>query len=163
MNDLRQTLERLTGGLDYPMLIVTAVAGEQQAGCLVGFATQCSIDPPRFLVCISDKNHTYDVARHAVSLAVHFPPPTAMELARLFGSETEDHVDKFTRCRWRRGPRGLPILEECPRWFAGTITERRRLGDHVGFVLEPFAASAEGDPATLSFSQARELEPGHDA
>ena len=40
----------LVGGLDYPMFIATARSERgERAGCLVGFATQCSIDPSRFL------------------------------------------------------------------------------------------------------------------
>jgi flavin reductase (DIM6/NTAB) family NADH-FMN oxidoreductase RutF len=49
----------LAGGLDYPMFIVTVGDGARRAGCLVGFAAQCSIDPPRFMVWLSKKNHTY--------------------------------------------------------------------------------------------------------
>ncbi|HEX8931084.1 MAG TPA: flavin reductase, partial [Actinomycetota bacterium] len=44
-------LDRLVDRLDYPMLIVTAETDGERAGCLVGFATQCSIEPPRFLLC----------------------------------------------------------------------------------------------------------------
>jgi flavin reductase (DIM6/NTAB) family NADH-FMN oxidoreductase RutF len=163
MSALRTTFEGLTGGLDYPMLIVTTSAGDQRAGCLVGFASQCSIDPMRFLVCISDKNQTCAVARHAQALAVHFPPASATTLARLFGGETGDEVDKFAHCGWRPGPGGLPILDECPRWFAGTILDRQSWGDHIGFVLEPFCAEAPGPPDTLRFAQVKEMEPGHDA
>jgi flavin reductase (DIM6/NTAB) family NADH-FMN oxidoreductase RutF len=163
MNAVRTIFERLTGGLDYPMLIVTTAVADRRAGCLVGFATQCSIDPPRFLVCISDKNHTCAVARDADAMAIHFPPAGAMHLARLFGSETGDRIDKFARCRWRRGPGELPILEECGRWFAGRILERRRLGDHFGFVLDPFAAEDDGRTDTLASQDAMQLEPGHDA
>lgn len=39
------SLEALTAALDYPMFVVTVAAGGERAGCLVGFATQCSIDP----------------------------------------------------------------------------------------------------------------------
>ena len=41
---------------------------------------------------------------------------------------------------------GLPILEDCPSWFAGTIEARLNLGDHVGFLLAPSKAQyAQGD------------------
>jgi flavin reductase (DIM6/NTAB) family NADH-FMN oxidoreductase RutF len=165
MSTADETFTRLTGRLDYPMLVVTAIAGDRPSGCLVGFATQCSIDPARFLVCLSDKNHTLRVVTEADAevLAVLVLPDTAMDLARLFGSETGDEVDKFSRCRWHPGPRGLPILDDCGRWFAGTIITRLTLGDHIGFVLEPFAAQDDGGTATLSFQQARRLDPGHEA
>jgi flavin reductase (DIM6/NTAB) family NADH-FMN oxidoreductase RutF len=130
---------RLVGELDYPMFIATTSADGERAGCLVGFATQCSIDPPRFLVCLSEKNRTYRVACRADALAVHFVPASAGHLAELFGSQTGDEVDKFAHCAWHEGPAGLPILTECDNWFAGTILARHPLGDHTGFLLTPIA------------------------
>lgn len=56
--------EALVGLLDYPMFVVTTHADEQHAGCLVGFATQVSIRPQRFLVGLSHKNHTYRRSAH---------------------------------------------------------------------------------------------------
>jgi flavin reductase (DIM6/NTAB) family NADH-FMN oxidoreductase RutF len=153
----------LTGGLDYPMLIVTTVSDGERAGCLVGFSTQCSIDPARFIACLSDKNHTTRVAARADCLAVHFLPADAIALAELFGSETGDEIDKFSRCRWHAGPEGVPLLEECGRWFVGRILERQTVGDHVAFVLDPVAAGDEDSGALLTFSDVKHLEPGHNA
>jgi flavin reductase (DIM6/NTAB) family NADH-FMN oxidoreductase RutF len=158
-----ETFIKITGDLDYTMLVVTTVAGEDRAGCLVGFSTQVSIDPPRYLVCLSDKNRTTRVAEHATALAVHFLPDTAEDLAELFGSETGDSTDKFARCRWQSGPGGLPILDACGRWFAGEILERRTLGDHIGYLLEPFAAADEDRGGTFAFHRAKRLDPGHQA
>lgn len=163
MPDPLDIFAALTGSLDYPMLIVTTSSGEEQSGCLVGFHTQCSIDPPRYLVGLSDKNHTFRVAQRASALAVHLIPRSAMQLAALFGGESEDEIDKFRHCRWRQGPEQLPLLDDCPSWFAGHILERHRLGDHVGFVLEPFAGALEGDSDLVSFQQVKALEPGHEA
>ncbi len=151
-------------GLDYPMLLVTTRSGDELDGCLVGFSSQCSITPARFLVCLSDKNRTYRAARRADALVVHLLPAEADELAELFGGETQDETDKFSRCRWHPGPEGLPIVEDCPSWFAGRIVEQRPFGDHVGFVLEPFAVSGDGEGGeALRFHQVKEMEPGHEA
>jgi flavin reductase (DIM6/NTAB) family NADH-FMN oxidoreductase RutF len=151
----------IVGDLEYPMLIVTTVAGAERAGCLVGFATQCSVAPARFLVCLSDKNRTFRVAQRSEALAVHFVAAGAAHLAELFGSHTGDELDKFDRCRWHGGPRGLPILDECDRWFVGAILERRPLGDHWGYLLQPFAAHSSGSGPRLGFSQVKHLDPGH--
>jgi flavin reductase (DIM6/NTAB) family NADH-FMN oxidoreductase RutF len=152
----------LVGDLDYPMFIATTVAAGEMAGCLLGFATQCSIDPPRFLVCLSEKNRTCRVAQAAAALAVHFVPSSAEGLAELFGGESGDEVDKFARCEWREGPAGLPILAECDNWFAGRILDRHDLGDHIGFLLEPIA-SHNGTPFDeFTFHRARRIEPGHE-
>lgn len=158
-----RAFDDLVGGLDYPMFIATTRAEGELAGCLVGFATQCSIDPPRFLICLSDKNRTCRVARAADALAVHFVPSSAEDLAELFGGETGDEVDKFARCEWREGPRGLPILAECDNWFVGAILARHDLGDHVGFLLDPIEAQSGTPFDEFTFHRARRIEPGHEA
>ena len=96
------------------VIVTTAVAGER-AGCLVGFSAQCSIDPPRLMVWLSEKNRTTRVAQGAGSLLVHFLARDDHDLAALFGGRTGDEVDKFSRCRWRPGPAGLPLLDHCQR------------------------------------------------
>jgi flavin reductase (DIM6/NTAB) family NADH-FMN oxidoreductase RutF len=160
--DLAETFLRLAGSLDYPILIVTAADGDHREGCVVGFATQCSFDPPRFLACVSRANRTFRLAERVDALAVHLVPRDAFGLVELFGGETGDEVDKFARCAWSPGPRGLPILDACPSWFAGEVRARHDLGDHVGYVLEPIAAKfADGD--WVGVHDASEIEPGHPA
>ncbi|MGH3786248.1 MAG: flavin reductase family protein [Pseudonocardiaceae bacterium] len=161
--DVRGTFDKLVGELDYPMFIVTTCAGAERAGCLVGFCTQSSIDPPRFLLCLSRKNHTYRLARSSELLAVHFVPRRAEALAQLFGGHSGDDVDKFARCVWEPGPGGLPILQECGNWFVGRILARLGLGDHGGFLLEPVAAHWEGSESQFEFHRAKRIEPGHSA
>jgi flavin reductase (DIM6/NTAB) family NADH-FMN oxidoreductase RutF len=158
-----EDFNELVGELDYPMFIVTTRQGEQLAGCLIGFATQCSIDPPRFLVCLSDKNLTTRLAQKADALAVHFVPSTAHDLAELFGGETGDEVDKFSRCAWHEGPEGLPILDECDNWLAATILDRHVLGDHIGFHLAPIEAHAGTPLEEFTFHRAKRIDPGHEA
>lgn len=161
--DVVRVVHRFVAELDYAMFIVTVTARGRRAGCLVGFATQCSIDPPRFLVCISDKNHTYRVALEADVVAVHLVPAEAGELAALFGSRTGDEVDKFTLCDWEPGPVGAPILSGCRNWFVGRILDRIPAGDHMAYLLEPFAANADTGERAFTFHRARRLEPGHQA
>jgi flavin reductase (DIM6/NTAB) family NADH-FMN oxidoreductase RutF len=156
--------DALMAALDYPMFIVTVRVGEARAGCLVGFAGQVSIHPRRFLACLSDKNRTYRVAAGgAAHLAVHLVPAEALELAELFGGQTGDEVDKFERSAWHEGPHGMPILDDCPSWFIGTVVERVVLGDHVGFLLEPVAVGHEPTGQPLDFQRARGIEAGHAA
>jgi flavin reductase (DIM6/NTAB) family NADH-FMN oxidoreductase RutF len=163
MASTSETFIKITGDLDYPMLVVTTVAEGQRAGCLVGFSTQASIDPARFLVCLSNKNHTFQVAQRAGALAVHVLPAEAEGLARLFGGHTGDKFDKFSRCRWHEGPRGVPILDDCARWFVGEVIDRRALGDHTGFLLAPCEAHDGGPRSLLPFSQIKDMQPGHEA
>lgn len=159
-----QAFDSLVGRLDYPMFVITTAAPDgERSGCLVGFATQCSIDPARFLVCVSDKNRTYRVLERSDAMAVHVVPRDAGHIVELFGGETGDEADKFDRCAWRSGPEGLPLIDDCPSWFAGRILERVPLGDHVGHVLEPFAGNDAGQTGFYPFQRAKRIEPGHEA
>lgn len=149
--------------LDYPMFVVTATGGGERSGCLVGFAGQVSIDPGRFLACLSDKNHTYRVASAGSRLAVHLFGRDQLALARLFGEQTGDEVDKFAQCSWQPGPDGVPVLDDAIAWFSGPILERTRFGDHVGFLIEPDSGSADGTGELITLSDVEDLDPGHGA
>ena len=157
--------EQLVGQLNYPMFVVTTRASDRLAGCLVGFASQAGISPSRFFLGVSKSNHTHEVVQDAEYLAVHVLARKDIDLARLFGSETGDEVDKFQRCRWHEGPHGLPILDDAAAWCAGRIIRRIDAGDHEGMLVEPFdgvtTTAATGE--LVSFSDVRDLEPGHDA
>ena len=145
--------------LDYPMFIAT-VPGD---GCLVGFATQCSIDPLRFLACLSNKNRTYRLARDAEHMAIHVVPEDRIDLAELFGGETGDDVDKLAHCDWREGPGGVPLIEGCP-YLVGSVRERFDVGDHVAFVLDVVDAQEGGSGGpSLRYRAARRIDPGHEA
>jgi len=156
--------EQLVGLLNYPMFVVTARADDTMAGCLVGFASQTSINPPRFLVGLSKKNHTFRVATDASHLAVHVFAREQFDVVELFGSKTGDEINKFDRCSWHLGPAGTPILDDAAAWFVGKIVDRFSLGDHVGHLLEP----VDGRPPHelehwVSFGDVQELQPGHEA
>jgi flavin reductase (DIM6/NTAB) family NADH-FMN oxidoreductase RutF len=154
----------VTEVLDYPMFVVTTASDEHSAGCLAGFATQISIDPPRFLVGLSVNNHTHRVALEASRLVVHLLDADSMALARLFGETTGDDVDKFACCSWQPGPGGVPVLDDAPAWFSGTLHDRREAGDHTAFVIDVDAAEVRRQPTRLlRFSDVADLDPGHEA
>jgi len=154
---------RIAARLDYPMFVVTTAAGDERAGCLVGFATQASIGPARFLIGLSDKNHTYRVARDADRLAVQLLSRRDKVLAELFGERTGDREDKFAHCAWHRGPGDVPILDAAAAWFSGPILSRTPLGDHVGFLIEPDTGECPDLTDVITFRDVQQLDPGHEA
>jgi flavin reductase (DIM6/NTAB) family NADH-FMN oxidoreductase RutF len=157
--------QRLVGALDYPMYVVTAAAGDERDGALVGFGTQVSIHPAEYLVALSDKNRTTRIAAAAETLAVHLVPEGRKDLAELFGGTTKDEgVDKLERVDWSAGPGGAPVIAELPTHFVGRIKQRLDWdGDHIGFVLVPLEAAFGDDAPWLSFQRVKDLEPGHEA
>jgi flavin reductase (DIM6/NTAB) family NADH-FMN oxidoreductase RutF len=157
--------DRLVAAMDGAMVAVTVAAGREVDGCLVGFHSQCSIDPPRYAVWLSRANRTHELAGAATHLAVHLLPAGQWGLAALLGGTTGDEVDKLAAIPWEVGPGGVPLLDPLPSRFVGEIAERVTgdgRGDHDLFVLD--VVSAEGPPASpLRLSEVSDLEPGHDA
>ncbi|GGS90106.1 oxidoreductase [Streptomyces violaceus] len=156
-------MDAFVGRLDPDMCVVTAVAGAERAGCLVGFASQCSIQPVRFVVWLSDLNHTFRVARNAEVLAVHLLDREQRGLAELFGGQTGDRTDKFQGLRSREAYGGAVVLEDVPAWFVGRIVTRAGGGDHIGFVLDPveWGGHEAYDGPLLRLSDAHTIAPGH--
>ena len=161
--------EQFAASVDTPMLIVTApgTRGRAGSGCLVGFSTQCSIDPVRYLVCLSKANDTYRGALGAASVVVHVLRDAELDrtLARLFGELTERDrdVDKFADCEWDDGPDGVPVLRGIDH-FEGQVLNYVDLGDHVGFAL----AVGDGhvtrtDEPLLTYPRVKDLDAGNPA
>jgi flavin reductase (DIM6/NTAB) family NADH-FMN oxidoreductase RutF len=150
--------------LDNPMFVLTVASEHGRAGCLIGFATQCSIHPPRWYVGVSKLNHTFEIAAEASLAVVHALGTGNLALASLFGEQTGDEVDKFSLCEWHPGPDGRSVvLTDCERWFAGKIVDRFDPGDHIGLVLSPVAAECWDHGPQLGFQAVRDLSPGHPA
>jgi flavin reductase (DIM6/NTAB) family NADH-FMN oxidoreductase RutF len=162
VDEVSRVFADLMGSLDYPVYIVTTTAGDERDGCVIGFGTQSSVEPGRFLACLSRANRTHRLAREASALAVHLVPRDRTDLAELFGGETGDEVDKLARCEWSAGPCDLPILAGCPSWFAGAILSRHDLGDHEGYLLDPIEARFEA-AEVLHFQDVKYISPGHPA
>ncbi len=158
--------DTLSSTWDVPMLVVTTSATDDgPAGCLVGFWSQCSIDPPRCALFLSEQNHTFRVARHADVLVAHVLHAGDFALAKRFGALTGDRVDKFADVDWHAGPDGAPVLDGLD-WFAGRILDTQVSGDHVAFIMEVLdgegAADRAGEPL-LRMSEVQEIPAGHDA
>ena len=165
---MSDALELFLEKLDYSMFVVTAAVGDERSGCLVGFVTQCSIHPTRFLVCISDKNRTFDLATRTPAIGLHLVPRDATDLIELFGGETGDEIDKFARTPWSPGPRGVPLLDGCPSRLACEVIERIPVGDHLALLVEPIeaegGAGAGPEPVfTMAMARRQAIEPGHPA
>lgn len=158
-----EPFERLMGAADGAMYVVTAWADGERSGCLVGFATQASIRPRRFLVLMSKTNHTFRVAERATVLGVHVLHPSDREMAARFGELTSDRVDKFDGLSVSEGPGRVPVIGGLD-WFAGRVRDRIDCGDHVAYLLAPHDGRASrADEGPLGFQQVRDLDAGHEA
>jgi flavin reductase (DIM6/NTAB) family NADH-FMN oxidoreductase RutF len=150
--------------LDGALLVVTAATEEERAGCIVGFHTQCSIDPPRYAVWLSKANFTYRVALFTTHLALHMVDAGDRMLLQLFGGTSGDRTEKFALVDWAPGPGGVPLLTQCP---SRVVLERTTVldhgGDHVCFVGTPVDAGFSPDVEPMRLADAADVEAGHEA
>ncbi|MBC9719710.1 flavin reductase family protein [Streptomyces sp. TRM66268-LWL] len=149
--------------LDYPLYVVTVAANGERAGCLVGFASQSSIQPVRFTVWLSKENRTFRIAQAADHVGVHLLTTDQHGLAELFGGRTGDDTDKFASVAWTPKHAGVPVLDAATAWFVGRIVERSDSGDHVGLLLDPveYGATASPSKGIFRLSDASDIAPGH--
>jgi flavin reductase (DIM6/NTAB) family NADH-FMN oxidoreductase RutF len=166
MPDTREEFDRINEALDAPLVVVTAADHEEAAGCVVGFHSQCSIDPPRYAVWISRANRTYRVALHSSHLGVHLLTPADRRLGEWFGGTTGDEVDTFADLAVDRGPGGVPLLRDLPVRFVGErVAMLEGDGDHTCFIVEAVEARGPGgdddEAKPLRVSGLDHVEPGH--
>ncbi|MFF1833474.1 flavin reductase family protein [Streptomyces sp. NPDC058231] len=158
--------DAFTALVESPVYVVTTAVGGKRAGCLVGFAGQCSLKPARFVVWLSKANHTYLLAREAEVLVVHLLPGRH-DLAAHFGALCGAEVDKFADVPWSEGPDKAPVLTDALAWFAGRIHHRVDGGDHVAFLLDPITTHAPhtstGTTPPLSLHDTLDITAGHPA
>lgn len=153
------------GSLDNALIVVTASAGDERAGCLVGFHVQSSIQPERYCVWLSKANHTYRVALRSTHLGIHFLTEDDRRLAERFGTRSGDTTDKLAGLVLVPGvDSGVPLLADCPNRL---LVRRTSLvddgGDHVCVNTETVAAEGSESFRPLRLSDVRDLEPGHGA
>ncbi|HET8930166.1 MAG TPA: flavin reductase family protein [Acidimicrobiales bacterium] len=152
--------------LDPALAIVTLYHDGERSGCLVGFHSSCSIDPPLHAVWLSQANHTYELALVSELLAVHLVDAGAHDLAEHFGGLTGDETDKFAGIAWHPGPDDVPLLDELPNRFVGRrVRVLDASGDHICMVVEPVAVDLgeAANPKNLHLSDATDVDSGHDA
>lgn len=164
MSDADDGLRPYLELIDYPYYVVTVRSPDaEMSGCLAGFVTQCSIDPPNFLVCVSKVNHTFGVAERAAGMGLHLLGEDQVDYARLFGEETGDLVDKFASVDWRLGSTGAPLLVEAAVSLEGQILGHFSVGDHEAFLMRAVRSVAGGHSGLLMYRSTPPLEPGHPA
>lgn len=162
---IRDAYQRIIEPVDPVAVIVTCAAGGDKAGCLVTFNAPCSIEPPRYAVWLSHRNHTYRVALESEELIVHVLAQADLPLAEFFGGVSGMREDKFARVPWSDSG-GIPLLAAGGGWLRGRVLSRvpgreEMGGDHTCFVLEPTAAGdGSGSTRPLRMSDVRHVRPG---
>jgi flavin reductase (DIM6/NTAB) family NADH-FMN oxidoreductase RutF len=154
--------ETLVASADPPLVVLTTVAEDERAGCLVGFHAQSSIEPERYCIWLSKANHTYRVSLRAAHFAVHFLTAEDLALAERFGTRSGEDTDKFEGIDVEPDRFGVPLLTACPnRMSLERIAVLDDGGDHVCLTTRVSSAHTSGEFVPLRVSSANHLDPGH--
>ena len=154
----------LMAATDPAMVVVTAAAEGERAGCLVDFHAQSSISPERYCLWLSKANHTYRLALRSTHFAVHFLSSADHALAERFGTLTGEETDKFAGLDLSRGEGGVPLLGACPqRLLLERITMLDDGGDHVCATARVLSAQWDGELDPLRLSSVEHLRAGRDS
>ncbi|MFI8592161.1 flavin reductase family protein [Dietzia maris] len=143
------------------MIVVTTVAEDALAGCLVGFHAQAGISAERYCLWLSKANHTYRTGLRATHFAVHFLTQDDLSVAERFGTQSGETTDKFVGLDLDTSEHGVPLIARCPnRMVLERIAVLDDGGDHACFTTRVLSARA-GEPFTpLRLSDVTHLEPG---
>jgi flavin reductase (DIM6/NTAB) family NADH-FMN oxidoreductase RutF len=82
-------------------------------------------------------------------------------VARLFGEQTGDAVDKFAAVDWRIGTTGAPLLADVAVALEGKILGHFSVGDHEGFLVRAARAVTGPGQGLLTHRSSPPLRPGH--
>lgn len=156
----------LMASADPAMIVVTTVAENEPAGCLVGFHAQSSISAEHYCLWLSKANHTYRTGLRATNFTVHFLNESDLAVAEWFGTQSGETTDKFAdrgvaELGIDNDEYGLPLLRACPNRM---VLERLAMlddgGDHACFTTRVLSARSEGPFTPLRLSDVVHLDPG---
>ena len=146
------------GGLDHPMVVVTAAGRRAIGGCLfVGFSTQCGLDPPLLLrlpleggtTCtrscgrpapmVTSSTIASTTSRALFGEHSAYRPQTARAAAQAPSPSTSSPRAVASRAELRSHT-AESTRSTCGCW--AVLVSRHDAGDHVAFVLDPVRTHA---------------------
>ncbi|MGM7667439.1 flavin reductase family protein [Microbacterium sp. A93] len=160
----KDAFSSLMSSTDPAVVVVTTAADGEQAGCLVGFHTQSSIEAERYCFWLSKANHTYRVSLRSTHLAIHFLTAGDLAVAERFGTLTGEETNKFSGITIDTVESGVPLLRAVPNRL---VVERTTMlddgGDHVGITARVASAVTTGPFTPLRLSDVGHLNAGRDS
>ncbi len=139
---------------------VVTVPGTPPAGFTATSFTSVSLRPPMVSFCLDRASSSWPALLHADHVAVHLLRHDQHGLARRFATSG---IDRFAApTTWRRGPFGVPILDDTLAWLLCEVVSLVPAGDHTLVLAAPTHADhdAGGLPLVYHQGQYREVSRG---
>jgi flavin reductase (DIM6/NTAB) family NADH-FMN oxidoreductase RutF len=127
-------------------VITTRTPEGEPKGLTATAFTSLSLDPPRILVCVSTRSHTYPaLMTEGAAFAVNMLRCEQEGIADIFASKRDD---KFLLVDVEDGLLGVPVLKNTLAHLECRVVARYPGGDHVILVasVEHLASDEQGEP-----------------
>jgi flavin reductase (DIM6/NTAB) family NADH-FMN oxidoreductase RutF len=120
---------------------------------------QVSYRPLLLALAINPRHASYELLRSGQVFSVSVLDRSQLDLARRFGTESEDAQGKLTGIEWRHGQSGAPILPQALAFFDCSVRAESAAGDHrlvLGAVID--GALLRPEAAPLAYSDSGNLD-----
>ena len=137
---------RLLGG--GPVTLVTSSWHGKSNVMPAALVTPLSFDPPLVGVAVHPSRHSYDMIRYSEQFALNIPGRRLLHHVQYLGSVSGADVDKLelTKLPTFKATRvEAPLIEGCVAYIECGVEDALRTGDHVLFVGQVLAASADAE------------------
>ena len=142
-------------------IVTVAAAGGAPVGLTINSFSSVSLDPPLVLWCLQRRAERYSAFARARHFAVNVLAAGQEHLARQFAAGSPE---RFAGLAWQRGPRGLPVLDDCLAAFVCSRAGQFRGGDHRILIgaLEEYAVTEGASPLIFYHGQFGAIEAAPD-
>jgi flavin reductase (DIM6/NTAB) family NADH-FMN oxidoreductase RutF len=119
------------------------------AACIM----QVSYRPLLLALAINPRHASYELLRSGQAFCVSVLDHSQIELARRFGTESDEAADKLSGIEWRHGQSGAPILAQALAFFDCSVRAESAAGDHrlvLAAVIDGALLRPEAQPLVYS-------------
>lgn len=116
--------------------VVTMAIDGWLHGITVNALASASLDPMLLLICIDKQAHAHQQLSRAGHFGVNVLTEEQEALARLFAVSGPPQRGSLRGAAYHRGPRGMPVLEDCLAYLECAMADRCAGGDHTIFIGE---------------------------
>ncbi|WP_331718668.1 flavin reductase family protein (plasmid) [Streptomyces sp. NBC_00289] len=146
---LRSVFRRHAAGV----AVITAHGDRGPVGFTATSLTSVAAQPPLISFGIGTRSSSWPAVSRAEYVGVHILSEHQSDLAATFARSGTDRFALPTH--WRRGPQGVPVLDDVLAWLVCHIVQHIPAGDHCIVIAETVSGEATGNSRPLLHHQGR--------
>jgi flavin reductase (DIM6/NTAB) family NADH-FMN oxidoreductase RutF/rubredoxin len=142
--------------ITYGLYVVSSSDGNKLNGYISNTVFQVTADPAQFAIACSKNNFTTGIISKSRTFAISaLKKDASAELIGIFGYKSGNDIDKFSRCNYKTGLTGAPVLlDDTIAWFECEVVHSLDVGSHIlfiGKVIDGELLDPTGEPLTYAW------------